>query len=465
LDVESSTLDVESSIEMYKLILPIRYFLKRRITYLAVVSVALCVFIVVVVMTVMNGLVTEFKGKNHDFVGDCIISTDSLVGFAYYADFLNELEEQDFVSAAAPVVKGFGLLTQPGTGQNIGAEIMGIEPVSFCKATKFVQTLYYHKDNPLDAFVPTYNPTLAGCVVGIDMISRSRDRSGKYYHSSEPLRIKLMVTCFPLTAKGALAKASTDLVNSIAIHYSDDSHTGLVKVDARMVYLPFEFAQKLFGMAGATPRASAIHIKFADGVGLKTGVGKVAEMWDSFVAARKNQKYANLLQNVTVQSWLDYRRSSIAPMEKEQTMLIFLFAMLGIITVFIIFVVFYMIISHKIKDIGILKSVGVSRVAIVQVFLTFAMLVGIVGAGVGAGAGCAFLTKINNMEDWLFEHFGWQLWDRTVYAIGDIPNDIEWEVLAVIMASAILAALAGAFFPSASASARRPVEVLQVGQL
>ncbi len=450
---------------MYKLILPTRYFLKRRITYLAVAAVALCVFIVVVVMTVMNGLVTEFKGKNHDFVGDCIVSTDSLVGFAYYEDFLKQLEEQDFVLAAAPVAKGFGLLTQPGTGQNIGVEIMGIEPASFCRATQFGQTLYYHKDDPLDAFEPTYNPTLAGCVVGIDMISRSRDGSGKYYHSPEPPRIELMVTCFPLTAKGAMAKAATDLVNSIAIHYSDDSHTGLVKVDARMVYLEFEFARKLFGMAGATPRASAIHIKFADGVGLKRGVGKVAEMWNGFVAAHANQKYANLLKNVAVQSWLDYRRSSIAPMEKEQTMLILLFAMLGIITVFIIFVVFYMIICHKIKDIGILKSVGVSRVAIVQVFLTFAMLVGITGAGVGAGAGCAFLAKINNMEDWLFERFGWQLWDRTVYAIGDIPNDIEWEVLAVIMASAILAALAGAFFPSASASARRPVEVLQVGQL
>jgi len=127
--------------------------------------------------------------------------------------------------------------------------------------------------------------------------------------------------------------------------------------------------------------------------------------------------------------------------------------------------IFYMIICHKTKDIGILKSVGISRVAIVQLFLTFAAGVGMVGAGIGAGAGCAFLVKINDMEDWLFERFGWQLWDRTVYAIGEIPNDIKWEVLAVIMAAAVFAALAGAFLPSARASAQRPVEVLQVNQL
>ena len=450
---------------MYKLILPTRYFLKRRITYLAVAAVALCVFIVVVVMTVMNGLVVEFKDKNHDFVGDCIVSTDSLVGFAYYADFVEELKKADFVGATSTVVNGFGLLTQAGTDQNIGIQVMGIELDSFCRATAFGQTLYYHKDNPNSAFTPSYDPARPGCIVGIDMISRNRDMSGNYHHDTDPLRIELMLTCIPLTARGALAKAGTDLVNSKTFYYSDDSHTGLVKVDARTVYLPFDSAQKLFGMASAMPRASAIHVKFAEGVALKAGVKRITGMWDSFAAARSDKKYANLLKNVTVQSWLDYRRGSIGPMEKERTMLTLVFSMLGVITVFIIFVVFYMIISHKSKDIGILKSVGASRLAVVQIFLAFAMLVGVVGAGIGAAAGCAFLVKINDMEDWLFEHFGWQLWDRTVYAIGEIPNNIEWEVLALITASAILAALAGAYFPSVRAAARRPVEVLHVGQL
>jgi len=69
---------------MYKIILASRYLLKRRITYFAVLAVGLCVFIVVIVMTVMTGLVRDFKQKNHDFVGDCVVGTESLVGFAYY---------------------------------------------------------------------------------------------------------------------------------------------------------------------------------------------------------------------------------------------------------------------------------------------------------------------------------------------------------------------------------------------
>ncbi|MHC4542308.1 MAG: hypothetical protein ACYS74_21395 [Planctomycetota bacterium] len=69
---------------MYKIIIPTRYLIKRRITYFAVMAVALCVFIVLVVMTVMTGLVTDFKQKNHRFAGDCVVGTKSLVGFAYY---------------------------------------------------------------------------------------------------------------------------------------------------------------------------------------------------------------------------------------------------------------------------------------------------------------------------------------------------------------------------------------------
>ena len=49
------------------------------------------------------------------------------------------------------------------------------------------------------------------------------------------------------------------------------------------------------------------------------------------------------------------------------------FLLLGIITVFIIFVVMYMIISHKSKDIGILKSIGLSVKEILAVFLIFSV--------------------------------------------------------------------------------------------
>jgi ABC-type lipoprotein release transport system permease subunit len=79
--------------------------------------------------------------------------------------------------------------------------------------------------------------------------------------------------------------------------------------------------------------------------------------------------------------------------------------------------------------------------------------------------GWLFLLKINQIEDWLFEHFNWQLYDRTIYAIGDIPNQVNPKVLGVIVLSAIIACLAGALLPSLQAARSTPVDTLQVNQL
>jgi lipoprotein-releasing system permease protein len=449
---------------MYKIILSFRYLLKRRISYLAFLAVALCVFIVVVVMTVITGLVRDFKDNNHRWVGDCVVGTESLVGFPYYEDFIKRIEGSDFIEGVSAVIKSYALVKNRDLEDSSGVEIMGIDPVKHSRVTNFGETLYHRRGDVSKAFEPAYDPNLTGCVVGISRWL-VRDDRGKYSYETSPSEAALLVSCFPLTSKGALAKAGTDLVNTKTFYYSDTSHSGLVWVDSSYIYLPFEDAQLLCGMAGAVKRVSAIHIKFKPNVKLADGCRKVAVMWKRFVEEKKGAEQAGLLDIVTVQSWKEYRRTFIAAMEKEQIMLTIMFALVGVTTVFIVFVVFYMIVSHKSKDIGILKSIGVSRSDIVELFSCFAFLMGLLGSAAGVFGGWLFLLKINRIENFLFEHFGFQLWNRTMYVIGDIPNTIDLKVLMVIVISAIAACLAGAYLPSRQAAKLEVVETLQVSQL
>jgi len=448
---------------MYKIILPIRYLLKRRITYFAVMAVALCVFIVLVVMTVMAGLVNEFKQKNHQFAGDCVVGTKSLVGFAYYEDFIEVLENVDFIEGVSPVIKSHALISRRDSERKTQVEITGIDPVMHSRATGFAETLHYHKGDVSNAFRPAYDPNLPGCILGIDL-ELQRDAQSGYTYQASPALAGFSISCLPLTAKGAPAQAGTDLIDTKTFYYSDNSHSGLPNVDGSVVYLPFEQAQQLC-MAGSEKRANAIHIRFQPNVTLEEGYGKVAAMWQSFTQEKAGADLAYLLDNVTVQSWRSYRRESIAPMEQEQTVMSVMFGFVAITTVFIVQVVFYMIISHKRKDIGILKSIGVSDFDVLELFSGFALLVGVLGSGIGLLAGWVFLVKINRIEDWLFERFGFQLWDRTIYAIGEIPNRVELKVVVAIFLSAIAACLVGALVPSWKAARQRPVETLQVNPL
>lgn len=445
---------------MYKLKLIVRYVLKRHVTHFAVLAVALSVFIVVVVMTVMTGLVRGFTEKNHEFVGDCVVGTESLVGFPYYDRFIEELAKAEFVEAVSPVVKSYGLLEVDGYEQ--GVEVMGVDPVRHSRATNFAQTLHYRAEEPAKAFQVPRDPNALGCIRGVDLALGRNSRS-EYLYDVQPEETDITLTCFPLNAKGALALAGTWPVRTRKFRHSDYSHSGIARADGSLVYIPLEQAQ-LLCMAGIQKRVTAIHLKFAPGTDVPDRCARVAELWDAFKQGLAETPNGYLLDAVTVQSWKRYRRASIAPMEREQVLLSLMFVLVGITTVFIVFVVFYMIISHKRKDIGILKSVGASNGSIMTLFSGFAFVVGFLGSAVGVCGGCVFLAKINAIEDWLFARFGFQLWDRTIYAIGDIPHQVDVKVVVVIVCVAIVACLIGAVVPSYSAARLRPVETLHVGQ-
>ena len=449
---------------MYKFILAFRYLYRRRISYLALAAVALCVFIVVVVMTVMDGLVGDFKQKNHNYTGDCVVGTESLVGFTYYEDFAKIAEKENYVEAVTPVIKSYALVGTEGAGRNTGVELMGVEAAGMSRVTGFGRSLHYHKNDPAKAFEAGGGSNLPGFVIGVDLWI-GRNLNGGYSYDPKPEASALSVTCFPLTAKGALAKAGTDVVNTKTFYFSDCSQSGLARVDGAIIYLPFGEAQALCGMTEPAKRASWIHIKFKPGTNIEEGCRQVRQMWAKFYDEYKSKDNAELLSQVSVRSWKEHRRESIAGMEKEQTMLTMMFGLVGLTTVFIVYVVFYMIISHKTRDIGILKSIGASCGDVIVLFLGFAAGIGVIGSAVGVAGGMLFLRNINRIEGWLFERFGFQLWDRTIYSIGEIPHRLDLTMLVIVTGCAVLACLAGAVLPSVGAARARPADVLQVSQL
>lgn len=450
---------------MYDILLPIKFFFRRRITILAVLAVALCVFTVVVVMTVMNGLVTDFADKNHTFFSDCIISTDSLVGFGLYDEFMSRLEKTDFVASVAPVINAFGLVEAESSGKNAALDLMGIDIARHIKTTDFADSLYYRRNSPILAFKLIYDTNLPGCIVGVDLLVE-RQKSGQYKQLSFLPAWSYLITCFPLTPKGALTKTGTQLsANSKTFYYSDNSESGLAKIDSTVVYLPFDFLQSLCGMDVGTKRTNAVFVKFKKGCDIDVCTQKVSGLWRDFIKEKRDFAFAGLFGTVRVQDWKTYRRGTIAPMEKEQTMLILLFALVGLITVFIIFVIFYMIINRKSKDIGILKSLGVSRFGILRVFLRLALLIGLFGAAIGILFALVFLANINRLEGWLFDKFGFQMWNREIYAIGEIPHRTVPLLLAAVAACAVAACLLGALLPTLNIAGRKCVDVLRVNQL
>ena len=92
--------------------------------------------------------------------------------------------------------------------------------------------------SPQDAFVPPDAVEMDGCVMGIDLILDRSPDTGEYYHPSRPWLLRVNISSFPLNPKGGFARAGADTIGSKTFYYSDHSHSGLVKPDGRMVYIP-----------------------------------------------------------------------------------------------------------------------------------------------------------------------------------------------------------------------------------
>ncbi|MHC4573597.1 MAG: hypothetical protein ACYS76_05625, partial [Planctomycetota bacterium] len=158
---------------MYKVILAIRFLVKRRISYFAVAATGLCVFVAFVVITVLSGLTAEFKGYIYRCYGDCVVSSKSLVGFGHYEEFTRILESTEIVEAVSPVIRGYANIEVASESESIKkgggastAQFVGIYPGAHSRVTGLGQWLCLHRMDVKNAFRPSYDVNLPGVVPG-----------------------------------------------------------------------------------------------------------------------------------------------------------------------------------------------------------------------------------------------------------------------------------------------------------
>ncbi|MCI0675166.1 MAG: hypothetical protein L0Y42_05245, partial [Phycisphaerales bacterium] len=131
---------------MYHALLTNRYLTSRVIPLIAVAAVALCVALVIVVVSVMTGFLNMVKSSGRTLMGDVVVSY-SFSGIPHYQRLIDRILQLPEAAAATPVVDGLGLLRMPypqGPDKSIeGVSFWGIEPISFAQVTGYEETLYW----------------------------------------------------------------------------------------------------------------------------------------------------------------------------------------------------------------------------------------------------------------------------------------------------------------------------------
>ena len=432
-----------------------RNLLRRPISWLASLAVAMLVTLIVVIISVMDGLVQNTKDANHAFAGDVIITSDSLVGFSHYENFIDILNNTDFVQVATPTISSFGYIHPPQLNANYNtapytAPLMGIHREAFSQMTGFNKTLVHTEEAPKAQNNKWCIPANGGFGT-----MYFQDFSRFTFDCQAPFGL----TVFALSSSGTMIGSATGEHTTVA--YENTMQSELIDVN-QIFFVDFDMLQKLNKMDGALEggikRCSDIRILVNQGFDLPYAHHQIALLWRDYISQFSDIKSKRLLANVKVVTWKQFRKMYVEPAEHEKSMMILVFAILSVIAVFVIFAIFSMLVASKVKDIGIIKSTGASQALTVKLFLGFGFMVGVIGAICG---GCFGSFLVMNSNE-IMAFFGIVVFDPMVYVNPYIPSTVSFVQVGFIMMLAVGASIIGALIPAFQAGRLEIVDALSI---
>jgi lipoprotein-releasing system permease protein len=161
-----------------------------------------------------------------------------------------------------------------------------------------------------------------------------------------------------------------------------------------------------------------------------------------------------------ISTWEEKQDSLLKAVDIERGLLNLLLFMIVGVAGFCILAIFSTIVREKTRDIGILKSLGASNRGVMQIFLGYGLLLGVIGAGLGTISGLLITFNINPIEHLLYKLTGVGF-TPDVYYFDSIPTHVEPLTVTLVNVGAIVIAVAFSVWPAIRAAWMRPVAALR----
>jgi lipoprotein-releasing system permease protein len=473
---------------MYQSLLVLRFLTTRIMPVIAVAAVALCVTLVIVVVSVMTGFLDMLRNSGRTLVGDVVVSFE-LVGIPYYEELIAAIEALPEAEAASPLVETFGLLRMPygprtsGGGNDTNTletvQVWGIDPESLARVVDFEKLVYWRtpseaeraemqKDDP--RLLPEYDRLasamamrdpdgrLPGIILGMELSrfnARQRDGSYRTNRTGDTTQdgtywmpnFDVTLTLVPVTESGTL-----DAQEKRPFQIVNEFRSGVYQIDANRIFIDLATAQSMlrldvaerfstapgdldeFGKPrklGTTPaRATTILVKAAPGTTPEALRDRIKTLYSDFARAKAEDPTVEVkMPNfVFIKTWEEQMKDLIGPVENERGLMRILFSLVYVVCAGLVLAIFWSIVHEKTRDIGILRSVGLGRTGILSIFLAYGLTIGVVGSGLGLALGWLVIDHINEIHT----------------AMGQPAPRWAWMVGAGVAAAAALVALIAA---------------------
>ena len=212
-------------------------------------------------------------------------------------------------------------------------------------------------------------------------------------------------------------------------------HSGMLEYDNHMIYMNLEQADRLFHMN-----------EKVSGQILRLSEAKWANELSEFL--KKDLAYPYM-----VMTWKEKNRSLFKWMDIQRWPILFIFSLIAMVGLVNIISALAMIVLDKTRQIGILKSLGVSHTGLRKLFLFYGFMIGLAGAIIGS-----FLALI---LAWMQNNFKIITLPEDIYFMDFIPMDVSiFDVFSIAIIS-IVCAIFAAIWPTVRAERIEPADALR----
>lgn len=218
---------------------------------------------------------------------------------------------------------------------------------------------------------------------------------------------------------------------------------GMSEFDGTFVYMPFTEAQLYFNKEN---EASVIEAFVANPDRMDQTRGEI----DAIIG-----------RPVMLTDWRQRNKTFFDALAVERSVMFLILTMNILISSLGIVSGMVMLVKDKGRAIGVMRTMGATRGAVMRVFLVIGASIGVTGTVVGTALGVVVAKNLDPIRNGLNSLFGLNLFPKDLYFLSHLPSDIRTADVAFIAGLALGLSLLATLYPSWSAARLDPVEALR----
>ncbi len=394
-------------------------------TWISLIGITLAVFALIATLAVRSGFRAEFVdtilGANAHVTVYHVTRTDEFGRptrtLPDHAGMAERVRAVPGVVRVAPLVKGQVMGT--ANGNNAGVEVFGISAADLAQIPRVADPETGR--GSLDRFDD-------GIAIGSGVAMTLGVGLGDQVKLISPNGVK---TAFGVSPR----------VKSYEVTYIFTA--GRYDIDRTRAYMPFGEAQLYFNRDGVADELEVIVDSPEAAEGFVTPIAQAAGA------------------GALIWTWQDASGGFLRALEIEDNVMFVILSVLVLIATMNIISGLIMLVKNKGRDIGILRTMGLTEGSVMRVFFICGSFTGLLGTAAGVLLGCLFAVYIDPIFAMVNYLSGGGVWDPSIRGIYALPAELHAkDVFSAVLLSLSLS-FAVTIFPARRAARMNPVEALR----